>query len=175
MIQVLQLDTTNSLLQGLLFFLLTSSLFAMSAFSSAPKVAIVGGGISGLSCARRFQALGIDSTVFDTGKKVVGGRCSSRNLQVDGKNHITDHASQFFTASSDSLKEDLKSLQSDGSIIDWNGKLIQITAPKTRRTIDHNVEKPRFVGKEGMGSFSRKLAENLDVKRPIWVRLRKSQ
>jgi hypothetical protein len=168
---IVQLYSISSLLKGL-YFLLTASI-AMSAFS--PKVAIVGGGISGLSCARRFQALGIESTVFDTGKQVVGGRCSSRILQADGKKHITDHASQFFTASSDALKDDLKSLQSDGSIIEWNGKLIQIAAPQTRRTIDYNIEKPRYVCKEGMGSFSRKLAQNLDVKRPVWVRLRQRQ
>ena len=79
-----------SLFPLILAFVLCS--LTMSAFQG--KVAIIGGGISGLSCARRLQVLGIESVVFDTGKKNTGGRCSSRNLQVDGQTYITDHSSQ---------------------------------------------------------------------------------
>ena len=57
---------------------------------------------------------------------------------------------EYVHTSGHAQKEDLKSFQSDGSIIEWDGKLIQITAPKTRRTIDYNIEKRRFVGKEGI-------------------------
>lgn len=136
--------------------------------SSGPRVAIVGGGISGLSCARRLQTLGIDATVFDTGKKATGGRCSSRNLLVDGQTHIVDHSSQFFTATSESFKEDLENFKRDGSIIEWKGKLAQISESKSGAT-EFNVEKTRFVGKNGMASLSKKMSENLDIKKQTWV------
>ena len=160
----------HSTLQNFFFLLFVVRSTAMSAFQGVPKVAIVGGGISGLSCARRLQALGIESTVFDTGKKATGGRCSSRNLQVDGQSYVTDHSSQFFTATSDRFKSDLKRLQNDGSVMEWEGRIAQISSPSLQKTIDLNVDKPRYVGKAGMGSFAKKLSEGLEVKRPVWVR-----
>jgi NAD(P)-binding Rossmann-like domain len=144
-------------------------LWTLSAMSSGPRVAIVGGGISGLSCARRLQTLGIDATVFDTGKKATGGRCSSRILQVDGQTHVVDHSSQFFTATSESFKEDLENFKRDGSIIEWKGKLAQISETKPGAT-ELNLEKTRFVGKNGMASLSKKMSENLDIKKQTWVR-----
>ena len=140
----------------------------MSTFQGIPRVAIVGGGISGLSCARRLQLLGIESTVFDTGKKAIGGRCSSRNLQVDGRTYVTDHSSQFFTASSDRFQKEIESFSSDESIIEWNGDITQISSPGTK-PVAILSETKKFVGKNGMGSFSKKMSENLDIKRPIWV------
>ena len=160
-------NTFHQLLSVLLQ--LTAVTSTMSAFQSVPKVAIVGGGISGLSCARRLQVLGIESTVFDTGKKATGGRCSSRNIQIDGQTYAADHSSQFFTASSDHFKNDLHPYQRDGSIIEWGGKIVQIASPTSQKTVELNSEKPRYVGKSGMGSFSKKMSESLDIKRPVWV------
>eukprot|EP00961_Rhodomonas_salina_P091122 1226531-Rhodomonas_salina.1 len=87
------------------------------------RVAIIGGGIAGLVCANRLQQLGFEPFVYDTGKKAVGGRVSSRVLSVPtvgsgdestkentkgtgntkGKKtsmtqYKVDHSSQFFTA-----------------------------------------------------------------------------
>lgn len=47
------------------------------------NVAVIGGGISGLSCAVRLKELGYTPTVFDTGRKAVGGRCSSRREEIE--------------------------------------------------------------------------------------------
>jgi 2-polyprenyl-6-methoxyphenol hydroxylase-like FAD-dependent oxidoreductase len=41
-----------------------------------PRVAIVGGGVSGLVLGRELAARGIHSTVFDTGEHACGGRDS---------------------------------------------------------------------------------------------------
>lgn len=116
-----------------------------------------------------MQALGIDSTVLDTGKKATGGRCSSRKLQVEGKTHINDHSCQFFTATSDRLIEELQPLKSDGTIHEWKGKMIQIQSPTVHVNVDSNPKKPWLVGKEGMGSFSKTFSDGLDIKRPVWV------
>ena len=140
----------------------------MSTFQGIPKVAIVGGGISGLSCAQRLQTLGIESTVFDTGKKATGGRCSSRNLQVDGRTYVADHSSQFFTASSDRFRGELETFRRDESVIEWAGDIAQISGAGTK-PVAILSETKKFVGRNGMGSFSKKMSENLDIKRPIWV------
>lgn len=141
---------------------------SMSSFQGIPKVAIVGGGISGLSCARRLQALGIESTVFDTGKKATGGRCSSRNLQVDGRTYVADHSSQFFTASSDRFQREIETFTRDESVIEWAGDIAQIIGAGTKPVAILSGTK-KFVGRNGMGSFSKKMSESLEIRRPIWV------
>ena len=63
----------------------------------APSIGIIGGGISGLACALRLERLGFHScTVYDTGKRGVGGRASSRYWPEAGD--TVDHAAQFFLA-----------------------------------------------------------------------------
>lgn len=72
-----------------------------------PTVAIIGGGIAGLSCAQHLQSF-YHPTVFDTGRIRPGGRCSSRypNDKPKGKKgnqdsvlsqHTIDHAAQILS------------------------------------------------------------------------------
>lgn len=82
---------------------------ASSSASSKPSVAIIGGGIAGLSCAAELQRLGkYNPTVFDTGRIRPGGRCSSRFAKDEpkekGRNrdsilsrYTIDHAAQILT------------------------------------------------------------------------------
>jgi predicted NAD/FAD-dependent oxidoreductase len=48
---------------------------------SPPRVAIVGGGIAGLTCARELRLRGCDPVVFEAAARL-GGRCSSRSTRV---------------------------------------------------------------------------------------------
>ena len=63
------------------------------------KIAIIGGGVSGLACAQRLAAeseSSIDSiVVFDTGNRQCGGRISSRMDKKTG--FAFDHAAQYFS------------------------------------------------------------------------------
>lgn len=63
------------------------------------KIAIIGGGVSGLACAQRLAAeseSSIDSiVVFDTGNRTCGGRISSRMDKQSG--YEFDHAAQYFS------------------------------------------------------------------------------
>ena len=43
-----------------------------SSVIKSPRIAIIGGGISGLSCAQALAESSIAATVFDTGKRSVG-------------------------------------------------------------------------------------------------------
>ena len=47
----------------------------------APRVAVVGAGIGGLSCARELALRGYDPVVFEASDRV-GGRCSSQATRV---------------------------------------------------------------------------------------------
>ena len=63
------------------------------------KIAIIGGGVSGLACAQRLAAeseSSIDSiVVVDTGNRTCGGRISSRMDKQSG--YEFDHAAQYFS------------------------------------------------------------------------------
>jgi renalase len=48
---------------------------------SPPRVAVVGGGIAGLTCARELRLRGCDPVVFEADARL-GGRCSSRSTRV---------------------------------------------------------------------------------------------
>jgi len=79
------------------------------------RVAIIGGGVSGLVCARELARLGLESVVFDTGERGPGGRLATRTTAdgsfVAGAAAAAaaaaatappllafDHAAQLFTA-----------------------------------------------------------------------------
>ena len=48
---------------------------------ASPRVAVVGGGIAGLTCARELRLRGCDPVVFEADARL-GGRCSSRSTRV---------------------------------------------------------------------------------------------
>lgn len=70
---------------------------------AAPRVAVVGGGIAGLTCARELRLRGCDPVVFEADARL-GGRCSSRRTRVglfddgaqciSGATHLAAHAVQ---------------------------------------------------------------------------------
>lgn len=60
-------------------------------YRPGPRVAVIGAGISGLTCARELSVLGYDVVVFEA-TDALGGRCSSRLTRVgwfdDGAQYI---------------------------------------------------------------------------------------
>ena len=50
-------------------------------FQPAPRVAVIGGGIAGLTCARELVLRGCEPVVFEASGRL-GGRCSSRNTRI---------------------------------------------------------------------------------------------
>ncbi len=61
-------------------------------FQQAPRIAVIGGGIAGLTCARELVLRGCEPVVFEASGRL-GGRCSSRSTRVglfdDGAQCIT--------------------------------------------------------------------------------------
>lgn len=51
--------------------------------AAAPRVAIVGGGLAGLTCADRLQAKGVQAVVYEASSRL-GGRCFSNRTLVSG-------------------------------------------------------------------------------------------
>lgn len=68
----------------------------------AAHVAVIGAGLSGLSCAQALRAAGVDVRIFESAS-FVGGRCATRLWQ----GHLVDHGVQYFTAQSPEFKKEL--------------------------------------------------------------------
>jgi len=69
---------------------------------AVPRVAIIGGGVAGLTCASRLEARGATAVVYDTGKHAPGGRMGSRVMEIPGWGSSTtlfDHAAQYIPVS----------------------------------------------------------------------------
>jgi len=60
------------------------------------KVAIIGAGITGLSCALRLQQAGCTVTLFDKGRGA-GGRMATRRIETPGGMIAFDHGAQYLT------------------------------------------------------------------------------
>lgn len=133
---------------------------------SSRKVAIIGGGISGLSCADRLSRLGISATVFDTGKKYAGGRCSSRYITLREQNIVLDHSAQFFTASDPQFLAWCEA-QSEQLRV-WDGPMAILNPGNAPKPIPPS-EIIRYVGSKGMRSLTQALSSNIDVKIGHWV------
>ena len=64
------------------------------------RLAIIGAGISGLSCADRLREAGFDLVVFDKARGP-GGRMATRRVETaQGIAHL-DHGAQYFTVRDD--------------------------------------------------------------------------
>lgn len=133
-------------------------------------IAIIGGGISGLTCGARLAQLGVrDATVFDTGARGPGGRCSSRLIQMEGTSHVFDHAVQYFTVGDSRFANIVSSLHKDQAVSLWPGQIQRLNV-KTRSRI--NDEKQKFIGDPavGMTSIARALARKCsNVQNPVWI------
>lgn len=78
-------------------------------------VAIIGGGLSGLACARALDAKGIEVAVFDKGRGA-GGRLSSRRTDAGP----FDHGAPFLTARSIAFAEVTRSFVEQGLMAEWH-------------------------------------------------------
>lgn len=83
-------------------------------------IAVIGAGLSGLTCARQLQTQGHSVTVYEKSREV-SGRMSTRQTEFGG----FDYGAQYLTASSADFRKQLAGWKKAGLIIDWNADLAQ--------------------------------------------------
>ncbi|KAF5828131.1 hypothetical protein DUNSADRAFT_18171 [Dunaliella salina] len=153
------------------------------------RVAIIGGGLSGLTCARELALLGIKSVVFDTGKNSVGGRCATRtnkDKSLPSKSTPSlpdgiafDHAAQFFTVSDPRFRALVDTWLVDGVVKPWEGPVGFLGSGgqfKSLKEVSPNSPTP-YVATEGMRMLAVHMERQLlkqhggsvEVRRPCWV------
>lgn len=119
------------------------------------RVAIIGAGIAGLSCANQLKALGFQVHVYEKSRGV-SGRMSTRKTEI----WSADHGAQYFTARDPLFIKELHEwLKADVAAI-WNPRLKVFEGNQWRSSLS---TENRYVGTPGMNSPGKYLAKNLHV------------
>lgn len=121
-------------------------------------IAVVGAGISGLTCARHLQERGHSVVVYEK-NEAPGGRMGTRQTELGG----FDHGAQYFTASSDRFKKEVAAWRKAGWVVPWEGRLV---------TIEKGAAKPagrtnggaRLVAVPGMAALGSQLADGIELR-----------
>lgn len=129
------------------------------------RVAIVGAGLSGLTCASTLAARGHTVRVFDKGRGP-GGRASTRRAAIAGVEVDFDHGAQYFTVRQSDSLERLSRWIDKGVARSWNGRIAVLGAGGA---IESYSDKERYVGTPGMSALCQDLASGLDVRFGVTV------
>lgn len=122
-----------------------------------PTVAVIGAGISGLTCARILADRDVPVVVFEKSRGV-GGRMATRRSETGAS---FDHGAQYFTVRDERFQSFVDSWQHAGLVQRWGGRIVSLR--------DQNAEHDkssaaRFVACPGMNAICRHLAEGLEVR-----------
>jgi len=121
-----------------------------------PTVAVIGAGISGMTCARLLAEHGYPVTVFEK-EKEFGGRAS---IIQDGQGAY-DHGCQYFIARDKRFQRHVQSFLDAGVVSAW---------PARRATCLHGVvhqvedDAVLYVGDPGMNAIASNLSMGVDVR-----------
>jgi renalase len=124
-------------------------------------IAIIGAGLSGLTCARALQAKGNTVVVYEKNDGV-GGRMSTRETELGG----FDHGAQYFTAESSPFKKDVATWRKAGWIAPWEGKLVTLDKGRSKAA---GRTQQRFVANPGMSGLAKQLAEGVEIRTDHFV------
>jgi predicted NAD/FAD-dependent oxidoreductase len=119
------------------------------------RVAVIGAGISGLSCATHLQSLGFEVEVFEKSHGP-SGRMSTRQ----GEGWSADHGAQYFTARDPLFKQVLDAWTSDGIVGRWNPRIGVFEGGRWKES---SSNEPRYVANPGMNTIGKYLASTLTL------------
>jgi predicted NAD/FAD-dependent oxidoreductase len=122
----------------------------------AERIAVVGGGIAGMTAARMLADDGRDVVVLDKGRGPGGRMARRRHAEFE-----FDHGAQYFTARDPSFIAQVEAWQRDGIVREWTGRVV--TIDQDGRT-GPGPTSPRFVGTPGMNAVVRHLGRGLEVR-----------
>jgi len=125
------------------------------------RVAVVGGGVSGLACASTLKARGAHVVVFEAARRP-GGRAATEITPAGS----FDHGAQYFTAQSADFDSLVSSWCDDGLVQPWTAQVIAIEGDTA---LDKTASARRYIVRDGMQALGRRLAADVDVRFDIPV------
>jgi len=120
------------------------------------QLLVVGGGISGLTCARTLADTGRSVRVLDKGRQA-GGRVSTRRIG----DQAFDHGAQYFTVRDARFRDRVDGWRREGVVASWRGRIGTL---ENGRLGPARGTTERYVGVPGMSALGRRLAAGLDVR-----------
>ena len=123
--------------------------------NSTPHLAVIGAGLSGLSCASALQQAGLKVTVCEKSRGAAG-RMSTRR----GEDWQCDHGAQYFTARHPDFRAEVERWVRAGVAATWAPRL-QAVGGSLARVPDSTLQ--RFVGVPAMTTPARHLARALSL------------
>lgn len=129
--------------------------------STQPTVAVIGAGMTGITCARALADAGFDVTVFEKSRGL-GGRMATRRV---GKTLTIDHGAQFITARSDAFKDFMQRACKAGTADVWRPKLGEDEEAQGEKYPGDDW----YVGRPRMNSFLKPLAQGLKIREKATV------
>lgn len=126
----------------------------MTTIDPSSRIAIVGAGISALTCGQILRSAGFSPTLFEKSAGY-GGRVSTRHLE-DGI--AFDHGAQYVTAKTCGFKTYLSEAEQRGCAGMWSPRVSK-----------GSREQDWFVGRPAMRDLVNPLISNLDIKYHAYV------
>jgi predicted NAD/FAD-dependent oxidoreductase len=119
------------------------------------RVAVIGAGMAGLSCATHLQSLGFEVEVFEKSRGP-GGRMSTRH----GDGWVADHGAQYFTARDPRFIQALETWIKNKVVTQWNPRIKVFENNEWRHS---SSKDKRYIGIPTMNSPGKYLAKSLSI------------
>jgi renalase len=123
------------------------------------KIAVVGAGAAGLSCARQLQQRGCHVEVFEKSRGP-GGRMPARWVGDKETEGSFDHGTQYFTAEHPAFLTCIEDAHKAGAIAPWCVEVVDLAYAQITPRPSPAV---RWVGTPSMSAWGRFLAQGLHV------------
>lgn len=120
------------------------------------RVAVIGAGIAGISCASKLQQAGYEVILFDKARSV-GGRMTSKRTELG----YMDFGAQYFTARHPLFLQQVATWQQHGVLSRWLAPIYQYQQHCLSASPD---EQQRYIGVPAMHSPLKWQAKNLDCR-----------
>lgn len=125
------------------------------------RVAVVGAGISGLTCASTLKARGAHVVVYEAARRP-GGRAATEITPAGS----FDHGTQYFTAHSADFDRLVSEWCGDGLVQAWTA---QVIAVEGEGAVDKTASARRYIVRDGMQALGRRLAAEVDIRFDVTV------
>jgi len=122
------------------------------------KVAIIGGGISGIMLSYRLKQKGFGSTIFEKSRGV-GGRMATKRW----KEKSYDHGCQYFTATKPETISLLHELETENVVEIWSRGFSNLSGSQ------QGDQQKRWISRKGMTAVAKHLSKNLDINKQTQI------